>query len=116
MADSKKKTASKSTKTTRRIDELKAGDRSDPFQSGDPVVSGNRAFRMAQNDAKGFRIRAQEILAHKAQHDHDYKFTVAAVEEIAAAHPALRPHLAGASMSMLRTAKNADNSAWRAVR
>ena len=105
----------RSGRTTRRIDGLKAGERSDPFDSPDVVEGGRRAFRLAQNDFRGFRSRAMEILARKAQHDHDYKFSVAAVEEMAAAHPDLRPYLAGASMAMMRTTKLPDNGAWRAA-
>lgn len=40
--------------------------------------------------------------ARRAENDHDYKYTIAAMEEIEAAHPACRPALAAAAMAFLR--------------
>ena len=88
----------------------------DPFATDN---FGDGAARAVGQVEKGggavFAGRALDVLARKAENDHDYKYTVAALEEIAAAHPRFRPLLAGAAMGMLRTEKEADGAVFRAV-
>lgn len=89
----------------------------DPFSAGSREESASRAVSMLESgDVAGFSRRALEVLSRKADNDHDYKYSVAAVEEIAAAHPGCRPQLAGASLFYLRTERSTDGSVYRAVR
>lgn len=63
-----------------------------------------------------FSQSALDCLARKAAHDHDYKYTVAALEEIESAAPPIQPMLAAASMAMLRREASDDGAVYRAVR
>lgn len=88
----------------------------DPFDAESEDAAMARAVDFAAADASAFARRATGLLATKAQHDHDYKFTVAALEEVAAAHPRCRPWLAAASMANLRregAGEAAVVAAWR---
>lgn len=100
-----------------KIDSLAPADDKDPFTIDDPTEAAPRALSLTKLDGgSAFRGRAYDVLARKAGHDHDYKFTVAAVEELAAAHPAIRPYLAAASMFSLRGEHDSDTAAYRRLK
>lgn len=94
----------------------------DPFTATDEAAARALAVDSCAADAAAFARRATLLLAKKAQHDHDYKFTIAALEEIEAAHPQCRPFLAAAAMADLRRdaaddhAVVADWQRWRGAR
>ncbi len=96
---------------------VEGSQRGDPFAETDPFAAAPRAAAaLREGDPARFAARAAEVLARKAQHDHDYKFTVAAVEEIGAAHPAVRPLLGAAAMFFLRTERSRDNAVFERLR
>ncbi len=87
-----------------------------PFEQRDAASAAAAAMATFDEDGlRSFRDRAVDRLARKAGHDHDYKFTLAALEEIEAAHPACRPALAGAAMYFLRRDDSADRELWSRV-
>ncbi|MCR9245535.1 MAG: hypothetical protein NXI31_10920 [bacterium] len=102
-----------------RLDALRSaqqkGAPADPFGAGSESEAWSLAYDFAA-DPVAFGRRAYDVLAVKAQHDHDYKFTVAAVEELSAAHPRCRPALAAASMADLRRVGDPDNDAIELLR
>ncbi|MCA8951696.1 MAG: hypothetical protein KDE27_19465 [Planctomycetes bacterium] len=103
----------------RRVDTVTAGGAAaDPFASGDESERTASAARLLQDgNTATFTRRIGEVLVRKAQHDHDYKFAAAVVEELEFAAPELRPQLGGAAMSFLRHDGDGDSAIYeRAMR
>ncbi len=92
-----------------RVARAPAGRTGDPFAASSEAGARELAGS-AIADPRVFRQRAIGLLARKAVHDHDYKVTIAALEELTAAHPACRPALAAASMTFLRRRGGADHA------
>ncbi|MEM7198838.1 MAG: hypothetical protein AAF628_01130 [Planctomycetota bacterium] len=89
----------------------------DPFAASTREAAAAAAHhQLAQGDGAPFAARARAVLVRKAQDDHDYKYTVAALEEIGAAQPATRPFLAAAAMSYLQLANEDDSALYRRAR
>ena len=88
----------------------------DPFQIRAVKKAGGRAFAaVREQGVEPFMRRSLELLSRKADNDHDYKFAVAALEELQKAHPQCRPYLASASMRYLAGEDRADSDVMRAI-
>lgn len=100
-----------------KIDTMRRSKDADPFTLTDPTEAAPRAAAMVADDGPAsFQRRAYDVLSRKADHDHDYKFTVAAIEEVASAHSEIRPYLAAASMFFMRGEQDQDNHAFQRLK
>ena len=90
------------SRRTLTLDTVVPGEAGDAFAPADETDRRSRAARqLAAGGFSAFAEQACVLLTRKAREDHDYKFAVAALEEIEAAAAALQPCLAGAAMSFL---------------